>query len=342
MEFKNDMFSYALCSQYLDMRFKSRLVRCIASFTYVIRSLLNLGVTVFTPCVALKTVIGMPYWASILSITVISIIFTIMGGLKAAITADVVQGLTMLACSFAIIIQELICRTMLANIPVITVLFSLSWIAGMVIFGNYADCDPLSLGFISKIDEILPFYIEDKFLFIPGLLGVFMASLFNGALSLSVSNLNSLATVTWEDFVSQIPACRNFTDKKQLLVIKIIVSILLQGAVTGMILSHIVTLWITFGGLTLEKPPITLLPLSTAGCTNDSFSHFGTPSTPTHSALEEYKFEWFNHSNSEQSLYDYDVFNNNVSSILQDAIPINKEPEYVIIILAWFIVPTLI
>jgi Na+/proline symporter len=123
--------------QYLDLRFKSRLVRCIASFTYVVRSLLNLGVTVFTPCVALKTVIGLPYWASILSITAISIIFTIMvtspccslvnellpvlsyfyvwflslvflfpfqGGLKAAITADVVQGFTMIACSLAIII----------------------------------------------------------------------------------------------------------------------------------------------------------------------------------------------------------------------------------------------
>ena len=64
--------------QYLDLRFNSRLVRCIASFTYVVRSLLNLGVTVFTPCVALKTVIGLPYWASILSITTISVVFTIM------------------------------------------------------------------------------------------------------------------------------------------------------------------------------------------------------------------------------------------------------------------------
>jgi len=52
----------------------------------------------------------------------------------------------------------------------------------MVIFADYLHCDPLSLGFISKIDEILPFYIEDKFTHIPGLLGVFMASLFNGAL----------------------------------------------------------------------------------------------------------------------------------------------------------------
>lgn len=52
----------------------------------------------------------------------------------------------------------------------------------MVIFASYADCDPLKLGYISKIDEIVPFYVEDKFVFLPGLLGLFMASLFNGAL----------------------------------------------------------------------------------------------------------------------------------------------------------------
>lgn len=59
-------------------RFKSKLVRCIASFSYVIRSLLNLAVTVFTPCVALKAVIGLPYWASIIGIVTISVIFTLM------------------------------------------------------------------------------------------------------------------------------------------------------------------------------------------------------------------------------------------------------------------------
>lgn len=73
-------------------------------------------------------------------------------------------------------------RTLWTNVPVIAVLFSLSWIAGMVIFADYINCDPLKLGYISKIDEIVPFYVEDKFTHIPGLLGVFMASLFNGAL----------------------------------------------------------------------------------------------------------------------------------------------------------------
>lgn len=35
-----------------------------------------------------------------------------------------------------------------------------------------------------------------------------------------VSNVNSLATVTWEDFVSHAPAFRGLDDTKQLIVIK--------------------------------------------------------------------------------------------------------------------------
>lgn len=73
-------FSLGITSvyQYLDLRFKSRLVRSLASGTYIVRALLNQGVTVFTPCVALNTVIGIPYWASIAGITAFSIIFNLL------------------------------------------------------------------------------------------------------------------------------------------------------------------------------------------------------------------------------------------------------------------------
>lgn len=110
----------------------------------------------------------------------------------------------------------------MANMPIIMILFSLSWVVGMVIFANYADCDPLSLGYISKIDEIVPFYVEDKFHNVPGMLGLVMATLFNSALTLAVSNLNSLATVTFEDFLSHIPAMSDLRDTQQVHVIKIV------------------------------------------------------------------------------------------------------------------------
>lgn len=70
----------------------------------------------------------------------------------------------------------------MANIPVIIILFSLSWVAGMAIYAAYSDCDPLAAGYINKRDEILPFFVEDKFDYFPGVMGLFMAALFNGAL----------------------------------------------------------------------------------------------------------------------------------------------------------------
>ncbi|XP_065089552.1 sodium-coupled monocarboxylate transporter 1 isoform X2 [Ochlerotatus camptorhynchus] len=370
--------------QYLDLRFNSRLVRCLASGTYVIRSLLNLGVTVYTPTVALNTVIGIPYWASLLGISAISIIFNLLGGLKAAIMADVIQGVTMILISIAIIIQSMISvggfekiftipaedgrlkffdftgdftirvdttsawlgqlfmslsifgcqqnfvqrylsmstfkevrRTLMSNIPVVISLFSLAWIVGMGVYSVYADCDPMAGGYTTKMDEILPFFVQDKFSYLPGVLGLFMASLFNGALSLNVSNLNSLATVTWEDFLSPLPRFKGISDRQQLTIIKFIGSIygvmvmgvgfavgllsgviessmlmtsatsgpllgvfLLamlvpmanwKGAATGMIVSHVITLWITFGSLTVNKETV-LLSTSVEGCTNDTFS----------------------------------------------------------------------
>lgn len=66
--------------------------------------------------------------------------------------------------------------------PFITVLFSLSWLVGMVIYATYSTCDPLEYGYTKKMDEILPFYVEDKLSYIPLVLGLFMATLFNGAL----------------------------------------------------------------------------------------------------------------------------------------------------------------
>ncbi|CAH1154191.1 unnamed protein product [Phaedon cochleariae] len=380
-------FSLSITSvyQYLDLRFKSRLVRCLASGTYVLRQLMNQGVTVFTPCVALNTVIGIPYWASITGISFVSIIFNILGGLKAAIWADVMQGLTMIVVCMAIIFQgcfeaggparvievnhrdgrldffnfsfdltkrvtttsaiigqlfmslsifgcqqnfvqrycsmdsqKQVTKTLMFNIPVITVLFSLSWVVGMVVYAVYADCDPLSSGYIDKYDEILPFFVEDRFSYLPGILGLFMASLFNGALSLNVSNLNSLATVTFEDFIKPIPILRDMRDSNQLLAIKLIgcfyglvimgisfgvgmingviessmlvtsatsgpllgvfiMAMLIpcanwKGASIGMIIGHAVTFWITFGGLTVEKPAAIPLDLNTANCSNTSFN----------------------------------------------------------------------
>ncbi|XP_046865219.1 sodium-coupled monocarboxylate transporter 1 [Drosophila willistoni] len=275
--------------QYIDLRFKSRLVRCLASATYIVRQICNLGITVYTPSVALATVIGIPYWVSIVGMSAICIFFTILGGLKAAINADVIQTVTILVVTVAVCIQGTIssggpkkvyqlnrdngrlnfwnftgdmtvrvdtlsawlgqlfmslsqigCQqnfmqryvslkslkevrnVMLMNVPLVFLFFSLSWLSGMVIYSAYINCDPLAEGYIKKADEILPFFVEDQLGFLPGFVGIFMATLFNSALCIMVSNLNSLATVCWEDFVSQLPKFKGLSDKQQLRIIKLV------------------------------------------------------------------------------------------------------------------------
>lgn len=68
------------------------------------------------------------------------------------------------------------------NIPVVFVLFSLPWIVGTVVYASYATCDPRKLGLTDKRDEILPFFVRDKLFYIPGFVGLFLATLFNGSL----------------------------------------------------------------------------------------------------------------------------------------------------------------
>lgn len=113
----------------------------------------------------------------------------------------------------------------------------------MSIYSTYFKCDPLKAGFIDKIDGIVPFFVNDKLTYIPGFLGLFLATLLNGSLwlehlhqlaiclticstniyvypSVTVSNLNSLATCTFEDFLCRLPRFKNHDDEAQLNTIK--------------------------------------------------------------------------------------------------------------------------
>lgn len=52
----------------------------------------------------------------------------------------------------------------------------------MVIYAQYADCDPLTLGLAKKSDQLVPLYVMHRLGDYPGLPGLFTACLFSGAL----------------------------------------------------------------------------------------------------------------------------------------------------------------
>nr|CAD7410763.1 unnamed protein product [Timema cristinae] len=78
-----------------------------------------------------------------------------------------------------------------------------------------------------------------------------------------------------------------------------------KGASSGMIIGHVITLWITFGGLTVDKAPVTMLPLSVDGCTNASYSHIMAAASPL--IYAQSPVEWSNHSLAEYPLYVYNL-----------------------------------
>ena len=54
--------------------------------------------------------------------------------------------------------------------------------SGVVIFANYADCDPLTAGIIESRDQIVPYFVMDKLGYLPGVPGLFVACVFSAAL----------------------------------------------------------------------------------------------------------------------------------------------------------------
>lgn len=49
-------------------------------------------------------------------------------------------------------------------------------------YAKYADCDPFATGQVSKSDQLLPYYVMDVSVKIPGLSGLFIAGVVSAAL----------------------------------------------------------------------------------------------------------------------------------------------------------------
>ncbi|XP_071091565.1 sodium-coupled monocarboxylate transporter 1-like [Haliotis cracherodii] len=98
--------------------------------------------------------------------------------------------------------------SLLLNLPLAEIFLALVCLTGFVIYARFHNDDPLENGSITKSDQIVPFYMMETLGFIPGLTGLFVASVFSAALSTVSSGINSLAVVTIVDFIK--PALDKF------------------------------------------------------------------------------------------------------------------------------------
>ncbi|KAM7307304.1 sodium-coupled monocarboxylate transporter 2 [Ixodes scapularis] len=78
-------------NQYLELRFKSAVVKDIASGIFILATLLYTGVVLYGPSLALGAVTGIPVSTSILLNGLVCTFYTTIGGIKAVVWTDVVQ-----------------------------------------------------------------------------------------------------------------------------------------------------------------------------------------------------------------------------------------------------------
>lgn len=68
------------------------------------------------------------------------------------------------------------------NLSGLILLAIMSIMSGVVIYGKYHDCDPVTLGIIKRHDQLVPYFVMDTLSKYNGLPGLFVACVFSGAL----------------------------------------------------------------------------------------------------------------------------------------------------------------
>ncbi|CAF0745577.1 unnamed protein product [Brachionus calyciflorus] len=114
---------------------------------------------------------------------------------------------------------------LLLNIPGVILLISLCCFSGLVLYANFSQCDPLTnnkQSGVSNPNQLLPYFVMQKFnkiIFIPGL---FLSSIFCASLSSVSSALNSMSACIWRDYLMRINKFKNFNDVRSSRTTKII------------------------------------------------------------------------------------------------------------------------
>lgn len=107
---------------------------------------------------------------------------------------------------------------------------------GIVMYARYHDCDPLSVGHVSKLDKMVPYFVEDIMGHLSGMPGVFISCVFSAALSTLSASINSLSGIVYFDYIK--PHIHH-TEHKANLIMKLFV--FFSG------------IYCIFGGIAVEK-----------------------------------------------------------------------------------------
>ncbi|GAB5554242.1 MAG: sodium/solute symporter [Saprospiraceae bacterium] len=92
-------FNLTTAYEYLELRFNLS-TRLLGSSMYIFLQLGRLGIVLLLPSLALSVVTGIDVYACILTMGILSILYTVLGGIEAVIWTDVVQVIVLLGGAF--------------------------------------------------------------------------------------------------------------------------------------------------------------------------------------------------------------------------------------------------
>ncbi|XP_022109169.1 sodium-coupled monocarboxylate transporter 1-like [Acanthaster planci] len=90
--------------EYLQLRF-SHAAKLIGALAFIFHMIVYMSVVLYAPALAINAVTGFSIWKSILTVGLVCIFYTTLGGIKAVVWTDVFQTLVMFAGLLAVIIQ---------------------------------------------------------------------------------------------------------------------------------------------------------------------------------------------------------------------------------------------
>ncbi|XP_052257555.1 sodium-coupled monocarboxylate transporter 1-like [Dreissena polymorpha] len=90
--------------EYLQMRHESQRVRQMSMWLGNVGNLLYAGIVTFGAATGMEGVTGVSAWIYVVVLTSIAVVYTSLGGIKAVVVTDVVQGVIMIGMIFAVLI----------------------------------------------------------------------------------------------------------------------------------------------------------------------------------------------------------------------------------------------
>ncbi|KAK3095438.1 hypothetical protein FSP39_014685 [Pinctada imbricata] len=176
--------------EYLELRFKSRAVRLLGTFLGIMHYVFYMGIVLFGPAIALEAV------------------------QRIASTSSLRDAQ----------------KVLLITAPAFLVTFTFAIIEGIVAFAYYYTfrCDPLASKQIRNPNQIIPLLVMDIYRGLPGMPGLFLASLFSASLSTLSSGLSSVSTLFWQDFIK--PHTKPMSEFRATIIVK--VSVVIFGSIS--------------------------------------------------------------------------------------------------------------